>query len=298
MIHVTVPATTANVGPGFDCLGIALSLYNHIEVEEIPEGLVIEVSGVDQDLIEKDEGNLVYQSMLKAFKAIGYQPSGLRIKQYNGIPVARGLGSSAACIVGGVLAANKMCGSPLSQDEMLEIAVEVEGHPDNVAPALLGGVVVSNRYEGKTHYVRALVHEDLKFLTAIPNVPLGTKEARDALPRVVAFEDAVFNVGKSSLLVAALFSGDLEKIKPALQDRLHQSYRAKLMSSLESVFLETEKAHLDSVFLSGAGPTVILLRWQKEGQREIKFRDIIYRMEENWEIQDLKGDNIGAQVLN
>ncbi|SDK84599.1 homoserine kinase [Natronincola ferrireducens] len=296
MIRVKVPATTANIGPGFDCLGIALSLYNEIEVEEIDNGLIIDIEGRDEEKIEKNENNLVYQSMLKTFQRIGYQPKGIKIKQYNRIPIARGLGSSAACIVGGVMAANGLCGKPLSTEEMLELAVEIEGHPDNVTPALVGGVVVSCKDEGQTTYIRFDVHEALKFIVAIPEVELSTKASRGVLPETIAFQDAVMNVGKSSLLVAALMSGELEKLSFALKDRLHQPYRIKLMDSLENIFTRGEDLGLNQLFLSGAGPSIIYLTWGEEAEKEKKFYHIIKEAPEEWTFQVLAGDNKGTSI--
>ena len=295
MVKVVVPATTANIGPGFDCLGIALSLYNEIEVEEIQEGLAIEVEGRDKEKITTNENNLVYQSMLKVFEKIGWHPRGLRIKQYNGIPVSRGLGSSAACIVGGIMAANKLRDFPLSKEEVLELAVEIEGHPDNVAPALFGGVVVSCQDQGKTNYVRFPVHEALKFIVAIPEIELSTKKSRGVLPELVPFKDAVSNVGKSSLLVAALMSGELDKISLALEDRLHQPYRIELMDSLKNIFKGAKAQGINELFLSGSGPSIVYLTWEEaDKNKEKKFYDLIYSMPEKWDIKNLKGDNQGA----
>lgn len=295
MHKIVVPATTANIGPGFDCLGIALSLYNEIEVEEISEGLVIEVEGRDKEKIETNENNLVYQSMLRTFDKIGSYPKGLKIKQFNNIPISRGLGSSAACIVGGVMAANKLMNSPLSTEEMLELAVEIEGHPDNVAPALLGGVVVSYREEGKTTYVRFPVNQNLKFVVAIPEIQLSTKVSRGALPEVVPFKDAVANVGKASLLVAALMSGELDKIAFSLEDRLHQPYRVELMESLKNIFEGAKSQGIHQLFLSGAGPSIIFVSWhQEQEEKEKDFCRLVTSMPEEWNIKILKGDNQGV----
>lgn len=296
MVRVTVPATTANIGPGFDCLGIALSLYNDIEVEEIEKGLLIEVEGRDKEKIETNERNLIYQSMLKTFDKIGWHPKGLRIKQYNRIPVSRGLGSSAACIVGGIMAANKLNNSPLNKEEMLALAVEIEGHPDNVTPALFGGVVVSCQDAGEINYIRFPVHEALKFTVAVPEIQLSTKASRGALPEVVPFKDAVLNVGKSSLLVASLMSGELDKIAYSLKDRLHQPYRVGLIDSLKNVFQEAEKQGMNQLFLSGAGPSIVYLTWSQEKQeKEKQFYHIIEGMPEEWNIVVLKGDNEGVK---
>lgn len=295
MIRVRVPATTANVGPGFDTLGIALTLYNEIEVEEVEKGLFIEIHGRDGDKIDTDEKNLVYQSIIKTFDKIGHSYKGLRIKQYNNIPIARGLGSSAACIVGGVVVANKLCGGVLSQQELLDIAVEIEGHPDNVAPALLGGVVVSCYDEGTTNYVRFPVNDLLKFTVAIPEVVLSTESSRGVLPQKVGFKDAVFNVGKSSLLVAALMSGELDKISYALEDRLHQPYRVQLIDSLKDLFDKAKSNGIKELFLSGAGPSVIYLNWDADKiEEEKKFCDLVRSLPEKWQVKSLEGDNQGT----
>lgn len=296
-MKVITPATTANIGPGFDCLGMALSLYNTIEAEEMEKGLDIQVSGLGKGSIPLDEKNLVYKSMIKCFEKVGYKPKGLKIKQYNEIPIARGLGSSAACIVGGVVAANELSGNSLNKDEILELAVEIEGHPDNVAPALFGGFVISNKDEERIHYVQAPVAENLKFIAAIPDKTLNTVEARNVLPEQVSFENAVFNVGKSSLLVGALIQGQLEMIELGLEDRLHQPYRIKLMSSLESFFVRCKEQSLENIFLSGAGPTVMMLTEKGKNNKEDIFRKIAHEMKDNWEIKVLYGDNIGVRVL-
>lgn len=296
-MKVIIPATTANIGPGFDCLGMALSLYNTIEVEELDKGLDIQVSGLGKDSIPTNKNNLVYKSMLKCFEKLGYKPKGLKIKQDNQIPIARGLGSSAACIVGGIMAANELSGNSLNKDEILELAVEIEGHPDNVGPALFGGLIVSNKDENQVHYVQAPLANNLRFIAAIPQNTLSTRESRAVLPKQVSFEDAVFNVGKSSLLVAALIQGKLETIPFGIQDRLHEPYRIKLMDSLESFFVKCKSENLNNIFLSGAGPTVILLAENEEANKEKIFRNIAHEMEDEWEIKVLEGNNTGARVL-
>ena len=296
MFSIRVPATTANVGPGFDSLGMALSIYNEIEVEEIEKGLEIEVRGLGRDKLASNEENLIYRSMEETFKKIGQYPRGLRIRQYNGIPISRGLGSSAACIVGGIMAANALKDSPLSREEILQLAVEIEGHPDNVTPALFGGLVVSASHKDKVQYIKSPINNSLKFIVAIPQVELSTRRSRGVLPKAIPFEDAVFNVGKASLLVAALISGDLEKIAYGLQDRLHQPYRIQLMPSLEKIFQEAEKQDLNQLFLSGAGPSLVYLTWDGGNEeKEKNFYDLLGKMPENWDIQILRGDNKGAR---
>jgi len=238
MIRVRVPATMANVGPGFDCMGMALTLYNYIEVMETDSGLQVQNLGRDSEMLPTDESHLVVKSMYALFDRVGWKPAGLLVRVNNDIPVSRGLGSSAACIVGGIVAANEMAEGPLNQEAMLNLAVELEGHPDNVTPALLGGVVVSSQNETETDYIQFPVPEELAFLAAVPDVALSTKEARSVLPAQVSFGDAVYNVGKAALLVAALMQQNYQVMEKALGDRLHQPYRSKLLPKSSGVGLK------------------------------------------------------------
>ncbi|HHV39212.1 MAG TPA: homoserine kinase [Tepidimicrobium sp.] len=296
-MKIIVPATTSNIGPGFDCLGMALTLYNTIEVEEIEEGVNIEVSGLGKESICLDGNNLVYQSMLRCFDKVGYKPRGLSIRLHNQIPLARGLGSSAASIVGGIVAANNLSGGRLNREELLKLAVEIEGHPDDVSPALLGGLVVSNMDGDSVHHVQTPIASSIKFIAAIPNETLSTEQARGALPDKILFEDAVFNVGKSSLLVAALIKGEMEVIPFGLEDRLHEPYRIKLLDSLEALFIDLKSNGLNNIFLSGAGPTIIMLSEKGKESEEGLFREIVQNNEDGWEIKVLEGDNKGVRVL-
>ena len=297
MISLRVPATTANVGPAFDALGIALSLYNHIQVEVIPQGVEIEVIGRDQALIVKDESNLIYQSMLKAYRAAGQKPPGIQLRLHNEIPLGRGLGSSAAAIVGGLAAANYLMGSPLSQDALLELAVAQEGHPDNVAPALLGGVVISCKGSKKTETIGFPVNERLGFYAAVPDQVLSTAEARAVLPPHVSHGEAVFNVGRTALLVAALCSGNFGPLVTALEDKLHQPYRFQLMPDLKSILEESEKRGLKNLFLSGAGPTVMLMDCHG-GASVPLFQEVLELLPGKWELLKLTGDNQGVQQVD
>lgn len=302
MIRVKVPATSANMGPGFDCLGVALGLYNRIEVEKREEGLLIENLGRDVEMLPVDETHLVYQSMKRVYDEVGQQMQGLHIKVFNEIPVSRGLGSSAACIVGGIVAANELLNKPMSPEKVLELSVEIEGHPDNVTPALLGGVVVSTQDHGKTAYLQFPVSEKLEWTIAVPNVSLSTKEARLVLPEVVPFENAIQNVGNASLLVASLLTEDFSVLNSALGDLLHQPYRSKLMPELDYIFTEAKKRQVAQLYLSGAGPTLAHLNWQKNHGEKNDFLRLLQETQEKWgrkwEVLTLKGDNKGAEVLS
>ncbi|WP_027340813.1 homoserine kinase [Halonatronum saccharophilum] len=276
MVKVEVPATTANLGPGFDTLGMSLELYNEVVVEEIDSGLDIEVLGYGSDELERDKNNLVYKVMTEVFSKLSYEPKGLRIKLNNRIPLARGLGSSAAAIVGGLVAANRLTGDRLSQRELLNLATKIEGHPDNVAPALLGGVVISTLKDEEVIYKKVPVPE-LKVVVCIPDYQLSTKRSREVLPKKVEFKDAVFNISRTGLLISALLTEDYELISEALDDRLHQPYRQNLVPGLKEIIEKLSRKAL-GVTLSGSGPTVVA--FTLEGEKDIGER-MVSTFEEN-----------------
>jgi homoserine kinase len=257
MIRVQVPATTANLGPGFDCLGMALELHNTIEMIPAPRGLAIEVCGDGAAEIPRDEGNLVFQAARRVFQLVDFPVPGLKIRLINQIPTTRGLGSSTSAIVGGIIAANILSGGKLSIKDMIALASSIEGHPDNVAPAMLGGIVVSIDAEGEIRYLKIEPPAGLKGVVAVPDFNLVTKTSREAIPAQVLFQDAVFNVGRVALLVAALHQGDLSLLGAAMEDRLHQSFRAPLIPGLKKVLAAAKLAGARGVTLSGAGPSVI-----------------------------------------
>ncbi|MGB8956044.1 MAG: homoserine kinase [Tumebacillaceae bacterium] len=256
-VRVRVPATTANMGPGFDVIGMALSLYNEVEMEEISDGLVISVEGEGIGQIDLDEQNMVYQAAQEVFARVGYRPKGLRIHLKNSIPVTRGLGSSSAALVGGLVAANKISGNRLDQQALLELATELEGHPDNVVPALLGGIVLSGKIRGQWRTIRIEPPIGLRAVVAIPEFELSTKVAREVLPEQVSREDAIFTSSHVGVMVAALMQGDLELFGACLEDRLHQPYRESLIPGMSDVILGAEQAGALGVAISGAGPTMI-----------------------------------------
>ena len=267
MIKVTVPATSANLGPGFDTLGVALDIRNTIEMAETGIlDVVIDCPG-HEEALGRPAQNMVYQAAVKVFDRLGYQPHGLYIKEEIAIPVARGLGSSAAAIVGGLVAANalveRMTGRPgLSQEELLHMAVAIEGHPDNVTPAMVGGFTVCcmDEVQGPLH-VRFDPPKTLQAVIVMPEVPFGggkkTERSRGVLPTEVSMKDAVYNLNRTALLVAALAQGRVDLLSVATQDRLHQPYRASLVPGLRSVFQAALDAGARGVALSGAGPSVI-----------------------------------------
>jgi homoserine kinase len=260
MIRVRVPATTANLGPGFDALGIALRLYNTLDLEA-SEAPRVEIRGEGEETLPRDASHLAYRAALAVVERAGSRagielPNAFRLVQHNRIPLARGLGSSAAAVVGGAVAANALLGRPLGTQALLDLATEIEGHPDNAAPALLGGGVACARTADGVRWVR-LDLARLPAVLAVPDFAVSTGEARRLLPAEVPFADAVFNVTRTALLVAALAAGRMDALDEATRDRLHQSYRARLIPGLDQVFAAARRAGAHGVALSGSGPSVL-----------------------------------------
>jgi len=262
-MRLRVPATTANLGPGFDVLGLSLSLYNILEFEERPKGSVrIEVSGEGVDDVPRvQEYNLAYRGFARYFEASGRKPPGVRLHQYNEIPVTRGLGSSATAIVSGLCAAALLDGREIDRDKLLELAVRIEGHPDNVAPAIYGGFVVSGMNNQRVHALKFAPPVGLSCVVAVPSFMLSTGLARRVLPTQVAFQDAVFNVRNAGLLIAALAAGDMAALRSvlphAMDDRLHQPYRLPLIRGSERAMAAARDAGALAVAISGSGPSLL-----------------------------------------
>ncbi len=293
MIRVSVPATSANMGPGFDCMGIALNLYNTFTIEEIEEGL--NISDCPQELC--NENNLIYQSMLKCFQVIGYQPKGYNITIQTKIPLSRGLGSSATCIIGGVLAANEIAGSPLNKEELLSIANKIEGHPDNIAPALFGGMILSICKKDQIYYNKLQLPEELKFCALIPDFSLSTHAAREILPKEISYEDAIFNIGHSSLLVSALLNRNYSVLKHACEDRIHQPYRGKLIANYKEIVEKCKELDSLCVFLSGAGPTIMTILKQGNDDFVPLMKKYLETLPHHWDIIELQIDPMGAMIV-
>lgn len=293
MIRVTVPATTANLGPGFDTLGLALNLYNIFSFEEIESGL--EILGVPEKY--NNEDNLIYRSMMKTFKTIGYKKKGIRITVEASIPVSRGLGSSASCIVGGVVGANALANGKLSKEDILKIATEIEGHPDNVAPAIFGGLVISLIDGDNILYNKLNIEEKFKFIALIPEFSLSTEKARSVLPSNVKYKDAVDNVGRVSILLSALSNGRLDLLKYALKDKLHQPYRGRLIKDYFNIIEKCKELGSLGTYLSGAGPTIISLRENEDVRFNESINKYLKSLDEKWNIKELEIDIEGVKLL-
>jgi homoserine kinase len=257
-VVVKVPASTANLGPGFDSLGMALSLYAWVSLTP-SSATRITLHGDNLDGVAQDKTNLIYEVAQAVFGRAGFDIPELDIAIRSDIPLTRGLGSSAAAIIGALVAANALVGDPLSIDELFQMATAIEKHPDNVGASLFGGIIVSAWDGARAEYVRFDPPEGMAVLAAIPQFELSTKKARNVLPENLSLADAVFNVTHSSLLTAALATGRLDLLRFAMRDRLHQPYRAALIPGMETVLREACDHGALGAVLSGAGPTLLLL---------------------------------------
>ncbi len=274
-VTVRVPATTANLGPGYDCMGMALGFSSSLTIER-SDVFAIEIRGAGAKSLSKGQDNLVYRSALAVYKAIKRAPPVMRLRCVNAIPLNRGLGSSSAAIVSGLVAANALEGSPLANDALLQLATEIEGHPDNVAPALLGGLQIvvkdgdpslvfsplrGERRIGKGRVVSTAspVKRGLKAVVFIPDLEVATEKARAILPPNVSRSDAVFNAGRTALLASAFAQGKWDLLRIATQDRLHQLQRQSLMPHMAPLMKAAVAAGAHGAFLSGAGPSILAL---------------------------------------
>lgn len=279
MIKVKVPATSANLGPGFDVLGLAIDRYNIFTFVESAES---------------KEENLIYKSYRRVFEYLGKPLIPVKIQVNDNIPIARGLGSSAACIVGGIMGANEILGKPLDKEDILKLATEIEGHPDNVAPAIYGGLVVSVMEGDKIHIAKLPIKNKLNFIALVPNFELSTSKAREVLPKRIDFKDGIYNVSRVSILLTALATGDSGLIKLGLQDKFHQPYRGKLIEGFDEIISAVNQKGALGCYLSGAGPTIMCIG-PGEDNRLIKgIQEYVKDEYPAWEVFVHKVDNIGA----
>lgn len=300
-IHVQIPATTANVGSGFDAIGIALSLYNDIIYEERPdtEGWSITIKGLGADTLPTEpDKNMVFQAMKRAsvFNGVGLSKSG-HLTLVNRIPPSRGLGSSSAAIVGGILLGDALTGKKMKKDDIFDMATAMEGHPDNVGPAIFGGLTTSIMAGEKALTNALAIGDDLSFITVSPAIEVSTEEARKILPKTVAYGDAVCNVGRVSFLVSSFLAKRYDKLAYGLEDKLHVPYRIGLIPHGEDVLEGAMKAGAHGATISGSGST--LIAFATDHERAI-LEAMISTFAE-YDIQSfghiLKADNDGARVI-
>ena len=268
-VIVDVPATTANLGPGFDCLGAALDLNNRFAMRRIEGGgerfeLIIE--GSEGSHLRGGPENLVYRAAQRVWKAAGLEPVALEARVRLAVPPARGLGSSATAIVAGLMGANALVGEPLSKEKLLELAIDIEGHPDNVVPSLLGGLCMTAKAASQRwRVVRCEWTRTVKAVVAIPSIRLSTSEARRAMPKTIPIGDAVVNLGALTLLLQGLRTGNGDLISDGMHDRLHEPYRWRLIKGGDQVKQAAMDAGAWGCAISGAGPSVLALCAEDKG---------------------------------
>ena len=266
-VQVKVPASTANLGPGYDVFGLAFQFYNQLEVQiensqkESHQNLQLEIEGEGSTSLPLNEQNIIWKCMRMVFQKqkFPFKKYNFKVQCMNRIPLARGLGSSAAAQLSGILAGNAICGQPLNQNQVLNLAVEMEGHPDNVVPQLLGGLCISGMVGKSAQFLKFKMPSQLVAVVCVPEFELSTKKARAVLPKHILHQDAVFNVSRASWLLGSLLKRDFGNLKHAMQDRLHQVYRKKLVPGYDIVEYNAYQKGAWGVALSGAGPSMLAL---------------------------------------
>ena len=300
---VRVPGTSANCGPGFDCLGVATTIYNCLDLTLLRSNkFVVDSSGEGADKIPRGKRNLTWQAVHRLLQEVGREDEfkGAIIRTKNNVPLSRGLGSSSTAIVAGLTAANEILGSPLDKNGLLKLATEIEGHPDNVAPAIFGGFTVSIMNQGEVQTFSFMPRIKLKLIVTVPDFELSTRLARKVLPKNVSMKDAIFNISRASMLVAALVKGN-EKLLPfAFDDALHQPYRKKLVPGMTEVFDAAKSAGALGAAISGAGSCLIAFTTAQSHLEE----KIASAMVNAFKAHDVKSkalilnvDGRGAQIL-
>lgn len=297
-VSVRVPATTANLGPGFDTLGLALGFYDELEVSVRDKpGATVDVFGVGQGTVPTDEKNLIVTSMAFAFDKLGQKMPGVDLVAHNNIPHGRGMGSSGAAIVGGIMAAKGLLAGvvEVTPEQLLEFASEIEGHPDNVAPALFGGLTIAWTTPTGPRSKKLMVHRGVSPLVLVPEFTMSTELARSLQPASVPHEDAIFNVSRSALLIAALTQSP-ELLLEATEDKLHQNYRAEAMPETSMLIRELRAAGFAAV-VSGAGPSILVLC--SDPSARLRAAELVAKKQETpWHPHLLAVDFRGATVTD
>ncbi|MFV0393382.1 MAG: homoserine kinase [Coprobacillaceae bacterium] len=289
-VKVRVPATSANLGPGFDVAGLAVTLYNTFVFEIQERG--VEITGCPEQFCNED--NLTYQAFKKAADHCGLNFKGVTINCSGDVPYTRGLGSSSTCIVAGIVGAFAFKNRAEDRQEILELATLIEGHPDNVAPAIFGGLTVSVMEEDKVSTLNIPVKHKYRFVTLIPPFTLSTEQSRSVLPNEIPRQDAIKNVSHLALLVASLINGHDEGLKLGFKDYLHQPYRGKLITGFDEIvsILEKDEKVL-GCYLSGAGPTIMVVIHEEDVMGVVRIKEELGDNIKDWQVQKLELDTRG-----
>lgn len=298
MFKVKVPSTTANLGPGYDVLGMSLKMYSVFEVEK-SDKIEVVVNGVEKEKIGLEK-NLVTVSMDKVFDYVGKRPEGYKLTIENGIPMARGLGSSAAAIIGGLKCANALLDFPLDDNKLLDLATEIEGHPDNVAPALLGGLIASTtKSSGRVVYKRIEPFKNLSTVVFVPEYEVSTKASREVVPTSLPIKDAVHNMSNVALMLVGFMTGDIDLISDTMDDCLHEPYRKVLIKGFDDFKREALAQGAFSFSLSGSGSTVIAYALEENVQKVAEaFEELAKKLDIAGEVKILAPCDSGATSLS
>jgi homoserine kinase len=296
-ITVRVPATTANLGPGYDCIGMALDWWNEISMK-VSDKPHVSIVGEGNTELSLGEDNLIYRSAQEFFKRVKGNIEPLDIICKNTIPLARGLGSSAAAIVGGIVAANAVSGNLLGQRELLDLAVEIEGHGDNVAPALLGGCQIVVKDEEKIFCSSVNLAKDMDVIIFVPDQSMSTQEGRSLLPDRISRKNAVYNMGRLGMLVNSLSTGNLENLLVATQDKLHQPYREQIFPAMKYIIRSAKKAGAIGAFLSGGGSSVAAFATSRTMTIGYEMADVADKIGIPGSLKVTKPSIMGAHVIS
>ncbi|WP_050637756.1 homoserine kinase [Candidatus Stoquefichus sp. SB1] len=288
-VKVKVPATSANLGPGFDVAGLAVTLYNTFTFELLDDGL--EITGCPEQFCNAD--NMTYQAFVEGAKSCGLSFQGLRIECSGDVPYTRGLGSSSTCIVAGIVGAYAFMDRYDERQEILELATKIEGHPDNVAPAIFGGLTVSVMSDGVTT-LNIPVKHDYRFVAMIPPFTLSTEKSRSVLPQELSRADAIANVSHLALMVASLINGYDDGLKLGFKDRLHQPYRGPLIQGFDDIMNILEKdERVLGAYLSGAGPTIMAVIDATDTKGVVRIKEELGDLLKDWQVEKLELDMRG-----
>lgn len=295
MVLVRVPSTSANLGPGFDSIGIALNLYNEYRFSLSNTG--IEFCGFEEAF--SNENNIIFITMKKIFQKYKFKYKGIKLELIKqNIPITRGLGSSSSCIVAGIVGAMALMDRDIDKDEVLKIATEIEGHPDNVAPAIFGGLVVAIRNEEEVIYNLIKPKDGIKFVACIPDFTLATKEARAILPKEVTIDKAIYNIGRAALLISCFQNGNYNLLKFGTQDKLHQEYRSELICGYHRVYNKALALGAYGCYLSGAGPTIMAIVDNNNNKVFLdNMKKYFSEASLKWNIKELEVENDGVTII-
>ncbi len=297
MLKIKVPASTANIGAGFDCFGLALKLYNEFEFEQTNGEDLIFLQNGELSSISMDD-NLIYFSMLEAFKKYNFKHKGFYINVVaSDVPLSRGLGSSATCIAAGIYAANYYMNKIMTEQEIINLATKIEGHPDNVVPALVGGFNISLVENDNVIYSKINTPDDLLFAALVPDFQMSTESSRKILPENYSKKDCVFNISRAAMLISSLYKGDYSKLRTSLQDKIHQPFRGPAIKNINEIFSKAKQFNALGEFISGSGSTLMVIIDKHNTEFYSKMDAFLKTTDARWEIKLLEPDICGTTII-